>query len=285
MKIETHVVPEKVIPMRLQEYGVGIFSAFPTRSALKKALKKQYITVNDQIASTATMITGGEIIRLSFPKEKTPSKKLIFPLQVLYEDEHLALVHKPAGIVVSGNSFKTLANALSQNLTPSELPDATTPQPVHRLDLATTGILLAGKTRSAIRELNRLFETKELEKIYYAVSIGQMPAFGKISADIDAKASLTKFSVLETVPSERFGHLNLVELRPQTGRRHQLRKHLSGLGNPILGDKEYGIGNLILKGKGLYLHAGSLKFTHPFTGEKLHIEDELPRKFRKIFPV
>lgn len=270
--------------MRLQEYGVGIFNLIPTKSALKKALKKGFIMVNDRPASTATMITGGESINLSFPKERTSLKKLIFPLKVLLEDEHLALVHKPAGIVVSGNSFKTMANALPQNLSGSNLPDATSPQPVHRLDLATTGILLVGKTRSAIRKLNRLFETKEVEKIYYAVCIGIMPASGKITSDIDGKASFTGFLVTQKVASERFGFLNLVELRPQTGRRHQLRKHLAGLGNPIWGDKEYGLENLILKGKGLYLHAGSLKFQHPFTGKTIHIKDELPKKFRKIFP-
>ncbi len=270
--------------MRLQEYGVGIFSTIPTKSGLKKALKKEYITVNGEVAGTATFITGGETITLSLPGETVTGKKLIFPLRILFEDEHLALVHKPAGIVVSGNSFKTIANALPQNLKRSELPDATTPQPVHRLDLATTGILLAGKTRAAIRALNKLFEDKEVEKIYYAVSIGEMEAQGSITADVDGKTSHTEYKVLESVASERFGSLNLVELRPQTGRRHQLRKHLAGLGNPILGDKEYGLEDLILKGKGLYLHAGSLKFTHPFTGETLHIKDGLPKKFNKIFP-
>lgn len=270
--------------MRLQEYGVGLFLEFPTKSALKKALKKQLITVNGNVASTATMITGGETIRLSLPPETAPSKKLIFPLEVLFEDDHLALVHKPAGIVVSGNSFKTVANALPQNIKPSKLPDATSPQPVHRLDLETTGILLTGKTRSAIRVLNRLFEDKQVEKIYYAVCIAEMPSFGTISSPVDGKNSLTKYSVLETVSSERFGCLNLVELRPKTGRRHQLRKHLSGIGNPILGDKEYGLENLILKGKGLYLHAGSLKFEHPFKGKTLHIKTGIPKKFKKILP-
>ena len=270
--------------MRLQDYGVGIFSAIPTRSALKKALKKKYITVNGAIASTATFIVGGETITLDLPAETMPGKKLLFPLQVLFEDEHLALVHKPAGIVVSGNSFKTIANALPQNIKPSKLPDATAPQPVHRLDLATTGILMAGKTRAAIRALNKLFEGKEVEKIYYAVNIGEMEAEGTITAEVDDKASFTEYSVLETVRSERFGCLNLVKLKPQTGRRHQLRKHLAGLGKPILGDKEYGLEDLILKGKGLYLHAGSLRFKHPFTGEALHIQEGLPKKFRKIFP-
>jgi len=75
----------------------------------------------------------------------------------------------------------------------------------------------------------------------------------------------------------------LVQLEPQTGRRHQLRKHLSNIGNPILGDSVYGIENLILKGKGLYLHAYSLKFIHPFTNKEVYLKDDFPKRFRKIF--
>ena len=250
---------------------------------MKKALKKQYITVNDVIATSATFIKGGETIRLSVPEKVSPKKKLVFPLEVLFEDDHLAMIHKPAGILVSGNSFKTVANALVQNIKRSNLPDATTPQPVHRLDYATTGILLVGKTSSSIRALNKMFEDKKVKKTYYAITIGKMDYRGKITSKIDGKKSQSNYTLSESVPSKKFGKLNLIKLKPQTGRRHQLRKHLSKIGNPILGDKEYGIENLILNGKGLYLHAYSLKFTHPFTNETVHLKDELPKKFKKIF--
>ena len=193
------------------------------------------------------------------------------------------MVHKPAGILVSGNSFKTIANALAQNIKESKLTDATPPQPVHRLDFATTGILLIGKTSSSIRALNKIFENRAIKKIYYAVTIGEMNDQGKITSEIDGKQSQSNYTLCESVPSEKFGKLNLVQLEPQTGRRHQLRKHLSNIGNPILGDAAYGIENLILKGKGLYLHAYSLKFTHPFTNEEIHIKDELPQRVKKIF--
>ena len=250
---------------------------------MKKALKKQYITVNDVIATTATFINGGECISLSIPKEISPKRKLIFQLEVLFEDDYLAVIHKPAGILVSGNNFKTIANALAQNIKRSNLPDATTPQPVHRLDYATTGILLVGKTSSSIRALNKMFENKDVKKTYYAVSIGEMNDSGKITSEVDGKKSLSNYTLCESVPSERFGKLNLLKLEPQTGRRHQLRIHLSNIGNPILGDKEYGIENLILNGKGLYLHAYSIKFIHPFTNEEIHIKDEFPQRFKKIF--
>ncbi len=280
---ETHIVPELSEPIRLQEYGVGIFNACLTKSALKKALKKKYIRVNGQIASTATFIRGAETITLTISEEKVSRKKLILPLKVIYEDDYLAVIHKPAGILVSGNSFFTVANALLDNIKPSKLPDSSKPQPVHRLDFATTGILMVGKTSESIRVLNKMFQDKEVEKTYFAVTIGEMELSGTISTDIDGKKSISHFQVLETVSSERFGNLNLVKLNLETGRRHQLRIHLSSIGNPILGDKDYGKENLILTGKGLYLHAFSLSFIHPFTNENMYFEDELPKRFRKIF--
>ena len=280
---ETHIVPKLSAPVRLQDYGVGIFNGALSKSALKKALKKQYVTVDDVVATSATFINGGETIRLSIPEDVSPKKKLILPLAVLFEDEHLAVIRKPAGILVSGNRFKTIANALAQNLNKSNLHDAAILQPVHRLDYPTTGVLLVGKTRSSIRALNKLFEDNEIKKTYYAVTIGKMDDEGKIASTIDGKKSLSDFEVIESVPSKRFGSLNLLRLKPQTGRRHQLRIHLASIGNPILGDKEYGIEDLILNGKGLYLHACSLEFIHPFTKEIVYIEDELPQRFKKIF--
>lgn len=229
------------------------------------------------------MIHGGESIQIVIPEKVPPKKKLIFPLNVVYEDEYLAVIQKPAGILVSGNKFKTITNTLPQNIQQSYLPDATTPQPVHRLDYATTGLLLVGKTSSSIRALNGLFEEKKVRKAYYAVTIGEMEVQGEIISTIDGKKSRSTYSVLQSVPSNKFGILNLVEVIPHTGRRHQLRKHLSGLGNPILGDKDYGTDRLILKGKGLYLHAYSLQFIHPFTKEKIFLKDAFPTRFKKLF--
>lgn len=263
---------------------MGIFEFCPTKSALKKALKKEQILVNGTMATTATYIQGGEIIVLTISEKNIATKQLDFPLKVLFEDDSLAVIYKPAGFLVSGNSFKTIANALPQNLTTSTLPDACVPQPAHRLDYATTGVLLVGKTSSSIRILNKLFEDKKILKTYYAITIGTMENQGSITTPIDEKPSRSVYQVLETVSSLRFETLNLVKLAPKTGRRHQLRKHLARIGNPILGDKDYGKEGFILNGKGLYLHAYSLQFTHPFTKEKMLIKSELPGRFVKIFP-
>ena len=262
---------------------MGIFQAVPSKSALKKAIKKKCVRVNGEIAFTGTFVREGDSISISPPEPIKPKKALIFKLKVLFEDEHLAVIHKPPGILVSGNKFMTIRNALEQNLQASPQQDATSPQPVHRLDYATTGALLVGKTASSIRALNKMFENKEIYKSYRAICIGQMKAQGEICSEIDGKEAKSHYKVLNSVDSERFKKLNLVELIPETGRKHQLRKQLHSIGHPILGDKDYFLDGLILKGKGMYLHAHSLEFKHPFTNQELCILDELPKKFKKIF--
>jgi len=282
-KAHIHIVPPQITPQRLQEYGVGLFQAIPTKSALKKALKRKEIKVDGKVASTATIISGGETIVFTPSELPAPKKAFHLKLEVLFEDSYLAAVHKPAGVLVSGNSFKTIAKALPQNLVKSKQQDAVQPQPVHRLDYATTGILLIGKTAQSIRRLNLLFENKEILKTYYAVCIGSVAPKGTIQEPVNKKEAITRFVKVATVESPRFKHLNLIKLKPETGRRHQLRIHLAGLGNPILGDRDYTPEPLILKGKGMYLHAYSLSFAHPITGQPLTLVAPLPKRFTKIF--
>lgn len=287
--IETHIAPLQETPIRLQEYGVGIFTTIATKSALKKAIKKKLLFVNGKIATTAMFIKGNEVITYN-PEMATNlsillkgKRRLLLNLEVVYEDDYLAIINKPAGILTSGNAFKTVANGLQQNLTKSEQADAVHPQPVHRLDYPTTGLLLVGKTTASILALNKLFENKKIAKTYLAVTIGTMQENGSIAIKVDGKDALSFYETLKTVPSKRFGFLNLVQLSPKTGRRHQLRKHLAAMGNPVLGDAVYGIEGLVLKGKGMYLHAFSLEFTHPFTKEKLRLEKKTTGKFDKLF--
>ncbi|MGB0431811.1 MAG: RluA family pseudouridine synthase [Bacteroidia bacterium] len=282
-KTETFIVPYLPKPARLQDFGVGFFKLAYTKSALKKAIKKNYITINGITATTARFVSGGETIKLTMPLETKASKKLVFPLKVLFQDDDLAAINKPAGVLVSGNGFVTVANALNQNLTPSLSTDATLPQPVHRLDYATTGVLLIGKTNSSIRALNAQFEQKQVLKTYYAINIGKMSTSGTIQIPIDQKASTTHYTVCKTVSSSRFGQLNLLKLNPTTGRKHQIRKHLQSVGNPILGDRDYGLDGMLLKGKGMYLHAHTIIFTHPVTQKTQQIISPFPKRFTKIF--
>ena len=281
--IETHIAKNLQNPIRFQEYAVGVFKTIPTKSGIKKAIKKALIFIDGTIATTSKYISGGEKIELYQSKESSTFKRLKLPLEILFEDDYLAIIYKPAGILVSGNKFVTIANALAQNLKKSNQADAVKPQPIHRLDYPTSGLLLIGKTSAAIHQLGKLFENKEIVKTYFAINIGKMDAEGTINWLIDNKEAFTGFKVVKSVKSERFKYLNLVKLSPNTGRKHQLRIHLAENGNQILGDKEYGNTTLILNGKGLYLHASTLEFKHPFTNEKILRSKELPKKFTKIF--
>ena len=284
MVIESHTVPQLTEKIRLSDYAGGIFTSITSRKGMKKAIDKGMVRLNGRIASTADLLSGGELIELFFDQTARNRPTIELRFEVLFEDDSLAVINKPPGIEVSGNRKWTLENALSQNLKPSGQVDALLyPEPIHRLDYPTSGALLIGKTSSAVIELNRQFADREVEKTYMAITIGKMNGSGTVEAEIDGKPSVSTFKVLQRVVSERFGWLNLVELNPKTGRRHQLRKHMALLGNPILGDREYGTEGLILNGKGLYLHAVSLSFAHPFTQEKLSIRSSLPKKFVKIF--
>jgi len=282
---ETHIAHTIPTPIRLQEYAVGIFATVPTKSGIKKAIKKERILVNNTIASTGLFIQEGDCIHLYQTAEKEMALKSVnLSLSLLFEDDFLAIIHKPAGILVSGNAFYTIDNALPQQLQPSSQKDAVRPRPVHRLDYPTSGVLLIGKTSSAITQLNNLFKERTIQKTYHAINYGLMPCAGNITQLIDGKQAHTDYRVLESAPSKRFGTLHLVVLEPKTGRKHQLRKHLKHINAPILGDRTYGKEDLVLQGKGLYLHASSLSFIHPFTQESIHCASPLPKKFKRIFP-
>ena len=281
---ESHIAETLEKPIRFQEYAVGIFKTIPTKSGIKKAIKKGLIFIDENLATTSKYISGKEKIELFQTENSSTFERLKLDLEVLFEDDYLAIIYKPAGILVSGNKFVTIANGLAQNLKKSRQIDAVKPQPIHRLDYPTSGLLLVGKTNTAIQKLSKLFEVKDIKKIYFAITIGKMNKKGSIKSSISEKESHTDYEVLESVNSVRFDFLNLVKLSPKTGRKHQLRIHLYSIGNPILGDKEHYLKNKILKGKGLFLHAATLEFNHPFTDEKIIISKELPKKFIKIFP-
>ena len=281
---ETHIVQKLEKPIRFQEYSVGIFKTIPTKSGIKKAIKKEFIFINGVLATTSKFISGGEKIELFETENLSTFERLKLDIEVLFEDDYLAIIYKPAGILVSGNKFVTIANALAQNLQKSNKSDAVKPQPIHRLDYPTSGLLLIGKTSTAIIKLGDLFKNKEIKKTYFAITIGKMKPKDFINLPIDEKEATTEYTVLESVISKRFEFLNLVKLEPKTGRKHQLRKHLLSIGNPILGDKEHFIEDLVLNGKGLYLHAATLEFLHPYTEEKINITKQIPPKFTKIFP-
>lgn len=284
-KIESYLVPQLDTRIRLSDFKAGTFKMISSRKGFKNAIKEGLVTVDGKIGYTSDYVEGGELIELYRTDKQQIKRSIDIDIKVIYEDQFLAIVYKPAGIVVSGNQNWTLENGLKGNLTPSDQEDALDrAEPIHRLDYPTSGALIVGKTVKAVIALNKMFENKEIEKRYYAITIGDIPNRGVMDCDIDGKRSESLYETVDRAESPRFGSLNLTKLTPKTGRKHQLRIHMERLGTPILGDSEHCKEGLILKGKGLYLHASSLKFTHPFSGKEISIEIPLPKKFIKIFP-
>lgn len=282
MFIETYLVPSLPEPIRISDYAFQVLESISTKSSLKKALSKKLVYVNGTLVNSSYVLKQGD--RIEIKENEVRRKVYELQLEVLLEEEEFAVIHKPAGIEVSGNKFKTIENALPFNLTLSRCKDALSqPQAIHRLDYPTSGLLVIGKTKRAVQVLNKQFEEKKVNKIYHAITIGKMPPKEDVTTSVDGKDSKSTFKVLETISSERFQFLNLVELSPITGRRHQLRVHMASLNTPILGDQEYGIENKILKGKGLYLQASEITFLHPTMKEKIELKIPLANKFTKIF--
>lgn len=281
MKIkETHIVPAIVEKIRLQEYAVSIFPTLPTRSSLKKAIKKELILLNGQPAKTSDWIAEGQKIEL-LEAENQATKVYTLKLDIIFEDDYLAIIHKPAGIPTSGNYFKTIENALPFNLKPSQEKDAlANPLPVHRLDNPTSGLLLIAKSKSAQVALNRLFEEKKIQKIYHALVFGEIED-SILNNPIDEKPAETEIHSVKKVEIKG-DSFSLVKAYPKTGRTHQIRIHLAENGNPIIGDKLYGKPSEIIKNRGLFLAATGLEFQHPIPKERMRFELPLPKKFSEI---
>jgi len=278
---ETHIVPVITEKIRLQEYAVSIFTSLPTKSSLKKALKKELILLDGKPAKTSDWIQEGQMLELL--EAENPLKKVFtLKLDVIFEDDYLAVVHKPAGIPTSGNYFKTIENALAFNLKDSKAKDALpTPLPVHRLDNPTSGLLLIAKSKSVQVDLNRLFEEKKILKRYHALVSGTIPASAILKDKIEEKEAETRIEILEhfQLKNEDF---SLVKAFPKTGRTHQIRIHLTENGHPIVGDKLYGQASEIIKKGGLFLAATGLEFQHPVSKKNMSFELPLSKKFREI---
>jgi 23S rRNA pseudouridine1911/1915/1917 synthase len=255
-----------------------LFEQIPSRNSAKKAIKAGLLLINGTAGQTGSWIAPGQRIEL-FKQKRTPPKAYGLPLQIIYEDAYLAVINKPAGVPTSGNQFKTIQNALLANISPSEKKNALDwPLPVHRLDSATSGLLLVAKTIDARVALGSAFESKEIQKTYRAVVMGETPQEGIIDFPIEGQPAVSHYRLIRSVPSLQNRKLSLLELSPQTGRTHQLRIHTAKAGFPILGDTLYA-GENTLKGKGLFLCAVSLRLTHPVTNKPLLLSIEEPKKF------
>ena len=279
--IESHIVPENIQKVRFLDYSVEIIKSLRSRSSIKKAIKRGELLLNGEKMPGGTWIEPGQKIEL-IDNENKPPKPYELNLEIIFEDESLAIINKPAGISVSGNKYRTIQNALLANLKTSSEPDSLKwPRPVHRLDYATSGLLLIAKTSSALVSLGKQFEERRIKKSYKAIVIGKVNNEGVITEKINDKDAITSFKLITHVRSLYTDWLSLIEIFPETGRTHQIRIHMAGIGHPVLGDNKYGKENKLLKGKGLFLCAVGLMLYHPESNELISYSIDIPYKFTR----
>lgn len=218
-------------------------------------------------------------MQLTLIKAADNYKNYGLSVPVVYEDEWLAIVCKPAGLATSGNFFKTLANALPGNLKPSPLKTAyQRPVPVHRLDAATSGLVIVAKEKKIRVLLGQLLADHTIQKTYHAIVKGILnKKEGIWNQNVDGKPAISHFKTIGISKNEQY---TLLQLQPKTGRTHQLRIHCAAAGHAIVGDSLYGTTKG--PGKGLMLCATGLSFEHPTTQASVEEIMDLPNKFKKL---
>jgi 23S rRNA pseudouridine1911/1915/1917 synthase len=285
-----------------------------SRSALQRLIELGRIRINDQVVKPSQKIRPGDKITMDVPKpEPLALKGEAIPLEVLFEDDHLLVLNKPAGIVVHpapGNWTGTLVNALLHHFqtsggTVSTIGGKERPGLVHRLDKDTSGVMVIAKTDQAHRHLAAQFKHHTITRVYEALVFGVPKkgrgvielAIGRDSKErkkFSARTSRPKESVTEYHVDRRYGKLAAhVILYPRTGRTHQLRVHLTSLGHPILGDQTYGGRKVCaierIEIPRVMLHARTLGFQHPSTSDSHEFTTSFPldmemvsRKFESL---
>ena len=268
---------------RLTDYAAKIFPILGSRTAAKKAIVAEQLLVNDYPATEGDFVKKGDVLILKIRMAKKPKVKLNVDLPIVFEDDYLIVVNKPAGIAVNGNRNKTVENAVASIVKQSNQADALpSPVAVHRIDVPTKGLVLLAKTKAALIKLSKAFQNNEVQKMYWAVVHGKTPPKGHIDQAIQDKKAITDYETEKVVSSRIFKNLSLVKLYPLTGRTHQLRIHLRDEGHVIVGDKMYADRTKTILGKGLFLCAGQLQFTHPISGEMMELEVDIPNRFQKL---
>lgn len=276
---------------RLDKYLAAQFADL-SRAQIQVLIRAGQVTVNGATAKASLRLEGGERIWVQVPVEEAPAgpEPEAIPLVVLYEDEQIVVVDKPAGMVVHpafGHVSGTLVNAVLSRW--PQIADFTEPGRagiVHRLDKETSGVIAIAKTPQALESLRAQFKARTIGKSYLALVEGlpQTPE-GAINAPIgrdtrqrkrmavvrDGREALTEFRVAQV-----FASFSLLEVWPKTGRTHQIRAHLAFIGHPVVGDTVYGRRKQPFTLKRHFLHAASLTFAHPVSGEPITVESPLP---------
>jgi 23S rRNA pseudouridine1911/1915/1917 synthase len=264
-----------------------------SRSRAQRLIEEGRVTVDGQVVAKRHRVAPGELVEVDEPEEPPAPEKVDVPFAVAYEDEHLLVVDKPAGVVVHparGHRSGTLAQALEGRAAGGE--DAWRAGLVHRLDRDTSGLMVVAKSEEAHRRLKAMIQRREVTREYLALVLGRPPSRSgtidapigrdrrvrtRVSTDTDEpREAVTHFAIAQQLPEA-----TLLVVRLQTGRTHQIRAHLQAIGHPVAGDPEYGgAGAFGLERQ--FLHAARLAFTHPFTGEPLDLSSPLPEDLAKV---
>jgi len=296
---------------RVDQFIVEELPSF-SRTKIAKLVKEGALIINGKaVTDNSKKVTSGDEIELLVPEAvATDIKPQKIPLDIVYEDDDLLVINKPIGMVVhpgAGNPDKTLVNALLHhckgNL--SGINGELRPGIVHRIDKDTSGLLVVAKNDMAHNNLAKQFEEHSIQRTYLAFVWGMMkPIHGRIetfigrskynrqkmSADVaSGKDAITNYKTLEIFKGKNIPDISLIECKLETGRTHQIRVHLAHKKNPILGDQMYGskmrkirdidpaLQHIIEKINFQALHAQSLGFIHPTSGEELFFTTELPQ--------
>jgi len=298
---------------RLDQYLV-LQLAETSRARVQQLIEEEKIQVNDEPARASLRLKGGERIAVLGEMQLPPLRAIAenIPLDVVFEDGDLAVINKPAGMMVHAGAGATddvrnrgtLVNALLHRFAGlSGVGGELRPGIVHRLDKETSGLIIVAKNDEAHRRLAKQFSAREVKKTYIALVHGWTKQDrGTIHASIsrdavrrtrmttrraEGREAITHYTVKKKIESS-FGKFSLLEVQIDTGRTHQIRVHLSSMGHPIVGDTLYGAPGEIKSKTGKialvrnFLHAAAIRFAHPRSGEKLAFSRELPSELQEF---
>lgn len=271
-----------------------------SRAEIQRWIKEERITVNGACLKPSYKVEPGDEILVRMPPPlPTEIEPEPIPLDILYEDENLLVINKPAGMVVHpapGRVHRTgtLVNAVLAHVPNLNVGGERRPGIVHRLDKETSGVIVVAKNDMALRALQAQFKQREVEKVYLALVEGEIPVtHGRVEAPIGrdprhrermavvpehkGRLAITEFTVRKRLPG-----CTLIEARPRTGRTHQIRVHMAYIGHPLVGDPVYGHRRKRLRAPRQLLHAYRLGFRLPDTGERVTFTAPLPADFEEV---
>lgn len=269
-----------------------------TRSYVKQLIEKNNVTVNGEVPKkSGQVVKVGDVVVIEVPQLVEKIEKKDIPIDILYEDDDIAVINKPQGLTVhpaGGNYTDTLVNALMFRLDSlSGINGEVRPGIVHRLDKDTSGVMIVAKNDNAHLSLSNQIAERTVVKEYVALlegnlsqdsgkvvtNIGRSPRDRKLMAVVkDGREAITEYNVIS-----RFDQNCFVKFRILTGRTHQIRVHAKYLNHPVVGDKAYGFKKQKFDLDGQLLHAYRLSVTHPSTGERMTFIAPLPEYFVKVY--